>query len=182
MNFGFSSPLSVHRNLKYVPEDCKLGTSRERGSLTLSQFMKLISPKRFIEEKKETMSRRPSERNSDSIKVNRELLDKIKRVKPNCGFFCLLSDEKLHQNKNEIISPVKEHPVSLAEIFDRAKRVKRNRMDSDQERQNIAIATKAQSNCQAWFEHRRVRITASQSKRALASYSPNKSNEANLTL
>lgn len=40
-------------------------------------------------------------------------------------------------------------------------------MVSDQERQNIALATKAQSNCQAWFEHRRVRITASQSKRAL---------------
>ena len=111
--------------------------------------------------------RRPSERNSDSIKVNRELLVKIKIVKPNCGFFCLLSDEKLHQNKNEIISPIKENPVSLAEIVDRAKRVKRNLMVSDQERQNIALATKAQSNCQAWVEHRCVRITASQSKRAL---------------
>ena len=101
--------------------------------------------------------RRPSERNNDSEKVNRELLDKIKTVKPNCGFFCLLSDEKLDQNKNEIISPIK----------DRAKRIKRNLMVSDQERENIAIATKAQSNCKAWFEHRRVRITASQSKRAL---------------
>lgn len=68
---------------------------------------------------------------------------------------------------NEIISAIKEHPVSLTEIFDQAKRIKRNLMVSDQERQNIALATKAQSNCQAWFEHRRVRITASQSKRAL---------------
>ena len=41
-------------------------------------------------------------------------------------------------------------------------------MFSDQEGENIAHAKKAQSNCQAaWFEHRRVRITASQSKRAL---------------
>ena len=111
--------------------------------------------------------RRPSERNNDPKNVNRELLDKIKRVKPNCGFFCLLSDEKLDQNKNDIISPIKEHPVSLTDIFDLAKRIKRNLMVSDQERQNIALATKAQSNCQAWFEHRRVRITASQSKRAL---------------
>lgn len=103
--------------------------------------------------------RRPSERNNDSKKVNRELLDKIKRVKPNCGFFCLLSGEKRDQNKNEIISPIKEHPVSLTEIFDRAKRIKRNLMVTDQERQNIALATKVQSNCQAWFEHRRVRIT-----------------------
>ena len=111
--------------------------------------------------------RRPSERNNDPKNVNRELLDKIKRVKPNCGFFCLLSDEKLDQNKNDIISPIKEHPVSLTDIFDRAKIIKRNLVGSDQERQNIALATKAQSNCQAWFEHRRVRITASQSKRAL---------------
>ncbi|KAL9961806.1 hypothetical protein ACROYT_G030828 [Oculina patagonica] len=111
--------------------------------------------------------RRPSERNNDTKNVNRELLDKIKTVKPNCGFFCLLSDERLDQNKNDIISPIKEHPVSLTEIFDRAKRIKRNLMVSDQERGNIALATKAQSNCQAWFEHRRVRITASQSKRAL---------------
>ena len=51
--------------------------------------------------------RRPFERNNDPKNVNRELLEKIKRVKPNCGFFCLLSDEKLDQNKNDIISPIK---------------------------------------------------------------------------
>jgi len=34
-------------------------------------------------------------------------------------------------------------------------------------RESIALATKAQSTCQASFGHRRVRITASQSKRAL---------------
>lgn len=68
--------------------------------------------------------RRPSERNNDSKKVNRELLDKIKTVKPNCGFFCLLSGEKRGQNKNEIISPIKEHPVSLTEIFDRQKELR----------------------------------------------------------
>lgn len=123
-----------------------------------------------------TDPRRPSERNNDSKKVNRELLAKIKRVKPNCGVFCLLSDEKLDRNKNAIISPIKEHPVSITGSFDRAKRITRNLMVSDQERQNIALATKAQSNCQAWFEHRRVRITASQSKRALTkpSTSPTK--------
>ena len=68
--------------------------------------------------------RRPSERNNDPKNVNRELLDKIKRVKPNCGFFCLLSDEKLDQNKNDIISPIKEHPVSLTDIFDRQKELR----------------------------------------------------------
>ena len=39
-------------------------------------------------------------------------LIKIKLVKPNCGLFCLLLDEKLDQNKNEIISPNKEHRLT----------------------------------------------------------------------
>jgi len=68
-------------------------------------------------------------------------------VKPNCGFFCLISNEKLDPNKTEIISPIKEHPVSLTEILNRAKRIKRNLMVSAQERENITLATKAQSNC-----------------------------------
>ena len=33
------------------------------------------------------------------------------------GFFCLLSDQKLDQNKNEIIFVIEEHPVSLTEIL-----------------------------------------------------------------
>ena len=49
--------LRVLGNLEHAPQDCKLGTSQERGSLTLSQFTQLISQKRFIEEKKGTMSR-----------------------------------------------------------------------------------------------------------------------------
>ena len=79
---------------------------------------------------------------------------------------------------------MKEPRVSLAEIFERAKRVKTNLMVSDQERQNTALATKAQSNCHAWFEHRLVRITASQSKRALIKPfpSPTKAMKENLTL
>ena len=83
------------------------------------------------------------------------------------SFVYYISNEKLEQNKNEIISPIKEHSVSLTESFERAKRIKRNLTVSGQERENIALATKTQSNCQAWFEHRRVRITASQSKGAL---------------
>ena len=159
--------------MRHVPQDCKRGTNRERGNLIRSQYIKLIFRKKIYgREERNTAKplndpRRPSERNNDPKKVNRELLDDIKRLKPNCGFFCLLSDEKLYQTKNEIISPIKEHPVSLTEIFDRAKRIKRNLMVSDQERRNISVATKSQSNCQAWFAHRRVRITASQCKRAI---------------
>lgn len=110
--------------------------------------------------------RRRCDRNQDSKQVNNELLDKMKTVKPNCAFFCLLSDEKLPTGR-EIISPVKEHPVSLNEIMNRASRVKRKLMVSDTERENIAKKTKTQSNCDEWYLHRKVRITASKCKRAI---------------
>ena len=93
-----------------------------------------------------TDPRRQCDRNNDSKKVNAELLEKIKAVKPHSGFFCLLSNEVQPQKDNSIISPIKEHPVSLKEIFNRAEKVKRNLMVNEQERQNIANATKKQRN------------------------------------
>ena len=57
--------------------------------------------------------------------VNSELLYRICKAKPNCGFFYLLSNEKVNKNdsscelpgqQHDIISPIKEHPVSLDEI------------------------------------------------------------------
>ena len=57
-------------------------------------------------------------------------------------------------------------------------------MISDQDRRDIVLATNAQSNCQAWFQDRRVRIAASQSKQASTKpfTSPAKASEENLTL
>ncbi|CAB4022385.1 Transposon Tf2-9 poly, partial [Paramuricea clavata] len=116
-----------------------------------------------------TNPRLPCDRNDDCQIVNKEFLNKIKEVIPNCGFVCLLSDEKLDQNKSTgtIISPIKEHPVSLTEIFNRAERVKRNLIVDEQERTNITNATKKQSKSKEWYLHRHVRITASKCKRAL---------------
>ena len=108
--------------------------------------------------------RHQCDRNQDSEQVNNDLLEKIKIVNPNCAFFCLLSDEKQHV---EIISPIKEHPASLTEILDRASRVKINLKVSDHERESIAKETKAQSNCEKWYNHRKFRITASKCKRVI---------------
>ena len=103
----------------------------------------------------------------DTQQVNKELLDKIKEVKPDCAFFYHLSDEKLPGEEYKIISPIKEHPVSLNEILNRAARVKENLAVTDAEREKIANLTKTQSKCQQWYEYRRVRITASKCKRAI---------------
>ena len=111
--------------------------------------------------------RREQHRNNDCNKANNELLDRIKDVKPNCAFFYLLSNEKGSVKKYELISPIKQHPVSLNEIVDRTKRVKCNLSVTDREREMIANKTKCQSKCQEWYEHRPVRITASKSKRAI---------------
>lgn len=120
--------------------------------------------------------RHPFHRDNDSKNANKELLDKIKKVKPDCGFFYLLSDEKLiHeearsppvQRQVEIIPPLEEQPVSLHEIRKRAEQIKRNLMVNESERQRIAEETRAQSDCPEWFNHRRIRITASKCKRAI---------------
>ena len=103
----------------------------------------------------------------DTQQVNKELLDKIKEVKPDCAFFYHLSDEKLPGEEYKIISPIKEHPVSLNEILNRAARVKENLAVTDAEREKIANLTKTQSKCQQWYEYRRVRITAAKCKRAI---------------
>ena len=111
--------------------------------------------------------RRLQDRNSDCSLANKDLLDRIKDVKPNCAFYYLMSNEKSSVKEYELISPIKQHPVSLNEIIDRTKRVKRNLTVTDREREMIANRTKSQSNCQEWYEHRRVRITASKCKRAI---------------
>ena len=110
--------------------------------------------------------RRPCHRTNNVQQANMELLELIKNVKSNSGFFTLLSSEKAQQEKPEIISPIKVHPVSLYDIQDRARRIKDKLRVTDQERNKIK-QTKLQSKCQEWFEHPRIRITASQCKRAL---------------
>ncbi|PFX15210.1 hypothetical protein AWC38_SpisGene20579 [Stylophora pistillata] len=108
-----------------------------------------------------------AQRTNNVQQANMELLELIKNVKSNSGFFTLLSSEKAQQEKPEIISPIKVHPVSLYDIQDRARRIKDKLIVTDQERDKIKQTKKLQSKCQEWFEHRRIRITASQCKRAL---------------
>ncbi|CAB4022484.1 Transposon Tf2-9 poly [Paramuricea clavata] len=116
----------------------------------------------------------PTKRKLDSetvydIDFSRKIYRKQKKKIPNCGFVCLLSDEKLDQKESTgtIISPIKEHPVSLTEIFNRAERVKQNLIVDEQERTNITNAMKKQSKSKEWYLHRHVRITASKCKQAL---------------
>ena len=113
--------------------------------------------------------RHPSHRNTESTKANQALLENIMKVRPNCGFYYLLSDVKKDEEKKsiEIISPIKEQPVSLQTILMRAEKIKKNLMVTENERQKIFTKTKSQSNCQEWFLHRKIRITASKCKRAL---------------
>ena len=104
--------------------------------------------------------------------MNSELLDRICKAKPNCGIFYLRSKEKVNKEPDDsscelpghlhdIISPIKEHPVSLDEIKLRVEKIKKKLCVSEQERDRIATKTKRQSSCTEWFTHRRVRITAS---------------------
>ena len=65
----------------------------------------------------------------------------------------------------QIISPVKEHPLSLSEINNRCERVKRNLFKTKEEIVKIESQTRQQSACQEWYKHRFGRVTASKSYR-----------------
>lgn len=122
--------------------------------------------------------RLPIFRESNTEKANQDLLDKITDAKLECGFFNILSRDKhpskvLSSDKTpetgtiNIISPPKEQPVSLDEIYERADRVKKKLFVDAHERERIKEETKQQSGCQQWFEARKIRITASKCKRAI---------------
>ena len=65
----------------------------------------------------------------------------------------------------ECISPIKVHPVSLSEIESRCERIKQNLAVSDEDITRIEAETRNQSADNAWFKHRKYRITASKAYR-----------------
>ena len=112
---------------------------------------------------------------SNTEKANQGLLDKIKDARLECGFFNILSCDK-HLTKasvetpttgTNIISPPKEQPISLDEIYKRADRIKKKLLVDSHERERIKEETKQQSGSQEWFKDRKIRITASKCKRAI---------------
>ena len=114
-------------------------------------------------------------REPNTEKANQCLLDKIKEANLECGFFNILSHDKHLTNASvetqttcsNIISPPKEQPISLDEIYERANRIKKKLFVDSHERERIKEETKQQSGSQEWFEARKIRITASKCKRAI---------------
>ena len=75
-------------------------------------------------------------------------------------------DMKHHQDTVfQIISPVKEHPVSLQEIHNGCKRIKRSLFKTEDEIAEVESQTRTQSAWQEVYKHRFGRETASESHR-----------------
>ena len=72
------------------------------------------------------------------------------------------------KDKDELISPVKEHPVSMEEIHARCEKVMKALFVTDEEVKRIESETRNQSADQQWFAHRKLRITASKAYRCAA--------------
>ena len=72
------------------------------------------------------------------------------------------------KDKDELISPIKEHPVSMEEICARCEKVKKALFVTDKEVKRIESETRNQSADQQWFIHRKFRITASKAYRCAA--------------
>ena len=75
-------------------------------------------------------------------------------------------DMKNHQDTVfQIISPVKEHPVSLQEIHNGCERIKRSLFKTEDEIAEVESQTRTQSAWQEVYKHRFGRETASESHR-----------------
>ena len=72
------------------------------------------------------------------------------------------------KDRDELISPIKEHPVSMEEICARCEKVKKALFVTDEEVKRIESETRNQSADQQWFTHRKFRITASKAYRCAA--------------
>ena len=77
------------------------------------------------------------------------------------------SEEVPQQKGWSFVSPIREQPVSLEEISERAKRARCRLFESSQHREKIAKLTSKQQNCRMWYEVRQPRISASQCKRCV---------------
>ena len=76
---------------------------------------------------------------------------------------------KSHHNgevRDELISPPKCHPVSLAEIKERADKIKGKLFVIPEQKSHIEGQTRDQADCEASYRQRKPRITASKCKRA----------------
>lgn len=78
--------------------------------------------------------------------------------------------------KWEVVSPVKDAPLSMSDIEQKALRAKKRLLDSVKDIEEIVEKTKGQYDTRMWFDVRQPRITASKSKRCLlrATTSPTK--------
>jgi hypothetical protein len=88
----------------------------------------------------------------------------------NVGWTHILPQEiKLSQgttdSDSDLLSPVREHPVSLKDLKNRCEQVKRKILVGEVEIESIEKSTRGQSNESLWFFHRKKRITASKCHR-----------------
>jgi len=59
-----------------------------------------------------------------------------------------------HQPKWVLLSPMKDQPLSLNQISERASRVKQRLFDSSKDRGSIAAETSDQQTCRDWYDVR----------------------------
>ena len=75
--------------------------------------------------------------------------------------------ETEEENTESIVTPIKNHPVSLHDILSKAESIMDRIRVDDEKAREIEECTRGQSQSPMWFAHRAPRITASKCKRAL---------------
>lgn len=106
--------------------------------------------------------------NSTSTFVESETITSVQQPEP--------STRGYKENSYPIISPPKQLPISIAEIGERCKQIKRKLFSVDESKvDQIERETRGQSNNPKWFEHRFGRVTASKCHRVACPHRSNTS-------
>jgi hypothetical protein len=80
-------------------------------------------------------------------------------------------NEKMHAENvlvQDLVSPIKEHPISAEAIDERCKKIKRRLLVTVEDAKRIEAETREQSKSDLWYYHRSCRITASKCYRIAA--------------
>lgn len=153
-------------NIKFAKHDYSKSKKKRRSFTSPQHDVRALNQRKW-----------PDDKVKDMFNRLKEYQEKSKKV---IGWLHILPQEvpaEKTAKENDLLSPIKEHPVSATTIKQRCQQVQRKVNLSETEINDVERLTRGQSDNIAWYSERRVRITASKCHRVAAmkeSTSPSK--------
>ena len=147
-------------NIQFAKHDYSKSKKKRKSSITPQHDVRAPNQRKWPEDKVKNMFSRLKEYQEKSKKA--------------VGWLHILPQEVLADQssktskENDLLCPIKEHPVSATTIKKRCQQVQDRLTLSETEINDIEKLTRGQSDNSAWYTERKVRITASKCYRVAA--------------